>query len=337
MPDDLISIIIPVYNVEAYLDACLRSAREQTYGNIEILAVDDCSTDASVSVIERHMRDDPRVRLFRHDRNRKQGAARNTGMRHAKGRFYMFLDADDTLPHDAAEKLHRAITSSGAQVVMGKMLWNSNGRIYPVEYIDKAIDHYLSLPDRNIQKHNKDTRRWNLCPPTNKIYDAGFLKGYSMWFPEDIFWEDMVFGIQLYTLAERMTAIPDFVYVRTERNDAGNPSTTQHVGRKKIEDRETMMELILVFLIRQQHSGKISAEECRKLSVRLLSTTERLVRSVPPEDREWAEEWFLRHKPWYKMAYKLIGTPISLRKDKPSRLGRICLAFYCAYKNLRKK
>ena len=75
----LVSVIVPVYNVERYVDECLASIRAQTYANLEILVVEDCSTDGSLQALTPHL-DDPRVRLIRHGKNGGLSAARNTGI-----------------------------------------------------------------------------------------------------------------------------------------------------------------------------------------------------------------------------------------------------------------
>lgn len=92
----LVSIIVPVYNVEHYIDACLASIRAQTWTHLEILLVEDCSTDASLQALAPHLQD-PRVRLIRHERNGGLSAARNTGIEAASGEYVMFVDSDDLI------------------------------------------------------------------------------------------------------------------------------------------------------------------------------------------------------------------------------------------------
>ncbi len=106
----LVSIVVPVFNVEQYLDACLESIRCQTYPNLQIIIVEDCATDGSLAVAEGHLVD-PRVEILRHRRNRGLSAARNTGITAAKGEFVMFVDSDDIIAHTLVEicleEMHR--------------------------------------------------------------------------------------------------------------------------------------------------------------------------------------------------------------------------------------
>ena len=90
----LVSVIVPVYNVERYLDECLNSIRQQTYENLEIIVVEDCSTDNSLNTLIKHL-EDSRVKLIQHEKNSGLSAARNTGIDAAKGDYIMFVDSDD--------------------------------------------------------------------------------------------------------------------------------------------------------------------------------------------------------------------------------------------------
>ncbi len=95
-PSPLISIIVPIYNVEAYLPACLDSLLRQTLQDIEIICVNDGSPDNSAAIVRRYMQTDPRILLIEQPNNGLSGA-RNTGLHHAKGKYIQFLDADDLL------------------------------------------------------------------------------------------------------------------------------------------------------------------------------------------------------------------------------------------------
>ena len=96
----MISIIVPIYNVEEFIAECLQSVVAQTYRDYELILVDDCGTDGSMSVAARfasHPALEGKMRILRHDRNRGLSAARNTGTAAAKGKYILFLDVDDSL------------------------------------------------------------------------------------------------------------------------------------------------------------------------------------------------------------------------------------------------
>ena len=102
-----VSLLIPVYNMEATLDACLDSAEKQTLKEIEIICVDDGSTDRSSEILKCHAARDPRIRLFQHFQNRSTLLARKTAVENASGEYIMFLDPDDTLDPAACETAWR--------------------------------------------------------------------------------------------------------------------------------------------------------------------------------------------------------------------------------------
>lgn len=95
--DPLISVIVPVYNVAPYVEACLSSIVSQSYDNLEILVVDDASTDGSYDICQKYYKSDSRVRLMHHNKNLGLSAARNTALEVAKGDYIVFVDSDDTI------------------------------------------------------------------------------------------------------------------------------------------------------------------------------------------------------------------------------------------------
>jgi len=120
----LITICVPVYQVEKYIERCIRSLFSQTYENIEFIFVDDCGTDGSVGILKRIISEHPDkiVRIIRHEYNRGISAARNTAMAAAAGDFIMHVDSDDWLEVDAVEVLVERQIMTGADIVSGNAL-----------------------------------------------------------------------------------------------------------------------------------------------------------------------------------------------------------------------
>lgn len=165
----LISVIVPVYNVEPYVDRCLISLRAQTYPNIEILVVDDASTDGSGPVCDRHAAEDSRVRVMHLPANRGLSAARNEGAGQAKGEFAAFVDSDDYVEPDMLFRLYDSLRKSRADVSVcgcvgldmrkaearvfsdtetvyclarrGPFLWNAWGKLFPMELVKRHRFH----------------------------------------------------------------------------------------------------------------------------------------------------------------------------------------------------
>lgn len=113
----LVSVIVPVYNVEQYLDCCLESIRAQTWEHLEIIVVEDGSADCSLTRLQPHLTD-PRVRLIRHERNSGLSAARNTGIEAARGDYVLFVDSDDAIAPTLVAACAAAAQGQDADVVV---------------------------------------------------------------------------------------------------------------------------------------------------------------------------------------------------------------------------
>lgn len=181
---DLISIIIPLYNKEKYIERTLLSAINQTYKNIEIIIVDDGSTDNSRLICERISNEHPNIMIL-NQRNRGVAATRNRGIREAKGEYISFLDADDLLDTSFIEKLYDAIDE--ANVVYCNHYYRTK------DYIRK---NKMSFIEGDLLAHYL----YNRCTPnTNSwLIKKSFLLENNFLFPEDRQWgEDMSFFIKL--------------------------------------------------------------------------------------------------------------------------------------------
>ena len=117
MEQELITVIIPVYKVEAYLEKCVESVRNQTYANLEIILVDDGSPDGCPAMCDELAARDERIQVI-HRENGGLSAARNTGLDAAKGRYVAFVDSDDYIASKMFEKLHAALIGARADMAV---------------------------------------------------------------------------------------------------------------------------------------------------------------------------------------------------------------------------
>ena len=117
MPTPDITVIVPVYNTEPYLRRCIESIINQTFHNIEIILVDDGSTDASAEILSDYASRDNRITVIQQE-NQGLSAARNTGMRSAEGEYIMFVDSDDWIDANTCEKALRAAKTFSADIVI---------------------------------------------------------------------------------------------------------------------------------------------------------------------------------------------------------------------------
>lgn len=145
--EDLISIIIPIFNLENYLPNCIDSIVKQTYKNIEIILVDDGSTDGSINICRAYERQDKRVRVIKKKENEGAGMARNAGIDIAKGQYIMFIDGDDFVANNYVEELFKMLLKTNADIAIcrGKSVYNfkrirrmENEKLINYEYMNSA-------------------------------------------------------------------------------------------------------------------------------------------------------------------------------------------------------
>lgn len=129
-----VSVVLPVYNVEKYIDKCIQSLLKQTLKDVEFIFVDDCSPDSSVAIIQKY--NDPRIKLIRHEVNKYTAEARNTGIKAATGEYIAFVDSDDYIDSDFLKKLYITATKNKADIAKGIIryiptnhLFNNNNTI----------------------------------------------------------------------------------------------------------------------------------------------------------------------------------------------------------------
>lgn len=207
----MISVIVPVFNVENYIDECLKSIIAQTYEDIEILCIDDCTLDNSINIVKKYMHLDPRVRLINHPQNRGLGGARNTGIRQAKGEYIVFVDSDDILREDMLEKCYAAITSHDVDaVVCGLMqLSVANDRtphssFHTLQKTESRVYH--------IDGHKE--RLTNMWPSAwNKLYKTSIIREYNCVFPEKLLYEDHYFFYNYFAHVRAFYYISDPLYI----------------------------------------------------------------------------------------------------------------------------
>ncbi|NBE51016.1 bifunctional glycosyltransferase/CDP-glycerol:glycerophosphate glycerophosphotransferase [Streptomyces boluensis] len=211
-PEFDVSVVVIVYNDEARLPAALRSVLDQTLRGVEIVIVDDCSTDGSYDVARRLAAEHPeRVRAFRLPENSGgAGEPRNVGIGHTRGRHVMFLDSDDVLERNACRNLLEAAERDGSDIVSGLCVRldqdtrnKKRDAWYPWLYArTQVLDSVTELPDLFV---------WDTLS-TNKMYRRDFLMENQLRFPKGMFYEDLIFVAEAYLAAERITLIPNQVY-----------------------------------------------------------------------------------------------------------------------------
>ena len=192
---ELISVIIPIYKVEEYLDHCIKSIVEQTYRKLEIILVDDGSPDKCPLKCDEWAERDGLIRVI-HKKNGGLSDARNVGMSIATGSYISFIDSDDWISPDFYEKLYRSITESNAQIAASGIVWAYNDHL---QYDDFIYDrHIFSAEDALktlIQGRGFYAVAWN------KLYKKSLFDGIE--FPIGKLHEDEFVTYKLVGKAKR--------------------------------------------------------------------------------------------------------------------------------------
>ena len=215
-----VSVIIPVYNTEKYLSQCLDSVINQSLEDIEIICVNDGSTDRSLEILQQYELSDERVSVYSQP-NSYAGIARNTGMKHASGEYLFFLDSDDYITSDALEKMYCQAEADLADICVcgGKNYFDDTGKemLY-----DGLLDMKL-VPSEipfNIDTWPKYILNFTNIGVWNKLYKREFIIQKDLQFPKLKRGEDVSFVIISLCLAERITVVNDFLVVyRAFRTD----------------------------------------------------------------------------------------------------------------------
>ena len=206
-----VSVIIPVYNSEKYLSACLKSVTGQTLADIEIICVNDGSTDNSGKILAEYADRDKRIRILCHDRNFGTLAARKNGISAAGGRYIMFLDSDDELALNACEKAWQAIEKNKTDMVrFGVELVGQADERLKKSFLTVRND-YLEDKSLLFLRHKRHIKGWNI---TNRIFIAALCKQACREMEEGHFTmaEDVYFLIACEYYAKTYSEIEDVLY-----------------------------------------------------------------------------------------------------------------------------
>lgn len=209
----LVSVVVPTYNVERYLDRCLKSITEQTYKNIEIIIVDDGSPDNCPAMCDDWAEKDDRIKVI-HKQNAGLGMARNTGIENATGKYICFFDSDDYIDVSLVEKCVTAITESNAQTVIFGSLTDNGTKVIPTRICTE-------------QKEFKGKSVQNELLPGFFTYDLGFgisccmqmielsvIKDNGVRFKSEreLLSEDAFFILELYKHISSAVILPENLY-----------------------------------------------------------------------------------------------------------------------------
>lgn len=207
MQKDLYSIIVPIYNVESYLDSCISSILVQTYQNFELILVDDGSTDQSGMICNRYAEQDHRIKVI-HQKNGGASSARNTGIDASKGEWICFVDSDDSVTKDWLE--HYAIWKDSDMLVQGFTLILSDGNMEECPTQDVHLE--------NDSRFNIDFKKYKFNTPC-KCFRAEIILKANIRFQVGMHsGEDLLFTLQFLMYSRSIRFIPYNGYIYNRIN-----------------------------------------------------------------------------------------------------------------------
>ena len=273
-----VSVIIPVYNVEPYVEECLRSVMCQTLSDIEIICVDDCGADRSIDIVKRLMEEDSRISLFENEHNMGLATARNRGMQRASGEYIYFLDSDDMITKDAlaglyekAEKERLDACIFSADFIYEdeelRKIFGTNPAKFKGSYTEVMSGRELFIKWMEV---------WDWMPSQPRyFYRRSFLEESRIRFIDGLLHEDETFAFDVLMNAGRVKVIDDPYFIRrcraasimsstpTMRNVESCIEILYHVGeyKKSVEaasgDEEGLSEKTESSDINDSDAGKI--------------------------------------------------------------------------------
>lgn len=233
-----ISVILPVYNSENYIKECLDSLLSQTFKDIEILCIDDGSTDGSLNILKDIEKTDSRITVITQE-NIGVAKTRNNGLNLVKGNYVYFMDSDDCLDKNAFKKLHDNITSNRSDFCIMKVIFVNGSEEYkfPAFDIDKEFDKVnfndFTFTYRDVKSHVLN----DLFAPWLKLYSAEFLKSNDDFtFPEIKSYSDAPFHVKTMLNASRISFVPEYLYYYRENDGSLVHSSSNTINFFRLSD-----------------------------------------------------------------------------------------------------
>lgn len=209
-----ISIIIPCYKVEKYLDRCVESVVNQTFRDIEIILVDDCSPDEVPQMCDDWTQKDNRIKVIHKPVNQGLGFARNTGMAAAQGDYVAFIDADDYVDEDMYQKLYNEAVSSCADIVFCGMKQElANGHCVCVsDFSERKVFHKNELQELSIRYFDSPYGRNLIMSVWHSVYKRELISDIRFYSEREVCSEDLPFQVMAFNKANSVSYIPDALY-----------------------------------------------------------------------------------------------------------------------------
>lgn len=244
MRSELISVIVPIHNVELYLARCLNSLLAQTYSNLEIICVDDCSSDGSTRIAKAYAADYERIRLICHDCNMGLGPARNTGLKQASGPLVGFVDSDDYVHASMYEKLYRLLVEHRADIAQCSAFFvNEEGTVLNKRPGASGCCRNVPL----LCLYGPQDSPEFVGAAWNKLYKKKLFMDYGIEYPSHYF-EDIPVMVRLLYYAKSVASLEEGLYYYVQRDDSiVNKVSYDHIA-KLVSSQHQSRKAVFTFL-----------------------------------------------------------------------------------------
>lgn len=212
-----VSVIVPIYNVEQYVEECLKSVLTQHFESMEVICVDDGSEDDSMKKVIEMAQQDYRIKIIRHEKNRGLSAARNTGLTSAKGKYILFMDSDDVLMPNAISQLYQEAEQRAVDVVYFDYvkLYDAIPNYEKVNHCEK-IRYDGIYTGREFFCRTMECGEWK-CEVWRQFVKREFLLNHKISFLEGILHEDNLYSFYIAMEARRVCNINKALYYYRQR------------------------------------------------------------------------------------------------------------------------
>lgn len=262
MDNNIVSIIIPIYNSEKLLKRCINSIVNQTYKNIEIILVNDGSDDSSGEICEDYARKDKRIKVI-HQKNMGVSTARNRGVHESKGRYIQFVDSDDEISPTMTEILVKEVNNSIDLVICGykNVILNNDG---PIKKVNVPLINGI-LENNEFMVHFGDLYYNSLInSPCNKLYVSKIIKNNEIRFNELISnGEDLLFNLSYINFCRKISLVKKSPYLYQRTNNLN--SLSKRYVDKYFDNRKFIHQEVTKFLIKKNANSQKNKEVLNKM------------------------------------------------------------------------
>ena len=305
----MISVIVPCYNVGEYVEKCLNSLVNQTFKDIEIICVNDGSTDNTPQILSDFAEKYSEIRVI-NQTNGGLSNARNTGIENARGKYIAFVDSDDWINETFLENQYKAITKYDADISAGTIVrWRENYQKFRVHYTEEKV--FETLEDKikvcSIPK---------CCYVWNKLYKADLVKNHK--FTEGVYFEDMLWTPEVLKESEKLVTAPDSnYYYRVNKGSI----VKKRPSAKKQTDSYNAHKYIVDFF---DENGLVLDKKSKLITKKILYLLNFPVARVKERDNKSIFylfnfiPLFKYSKTKYRDFYKIFGIKLTIRKNKKS-------------------